>query len=321
MTRTIALSRNLPPPVVNALTEYGRVVMPPPGQDLSQTELTELMRDADAAMVTSLDRIDAELLTACPRLKILANVGVGTNHIDAQLARDRGITVTNTPGAMDNAVADLAVGMLIGAARRLHQADAFVRSGQWTPDNMSGFGMGLDVTGKTLGIVGFGRIGQAVAKRVSGFDMPVLYWARNHVSAGIETALNAQWRSLPELLAQSDYVVVLVPYTDATHHLIGTTELAQMKPSAVLINVARGGIVDDEALVQALKSGQIAGAALDCVENEPLLLPELKCLSQVLLTPHIGSATVGTRQAMVTLALQNLVLALRGQTPPHVVKL
>lgn len=319
MTRTIALSRQLPPVVVNTIAAHGKVRMPPDGQDLDQAGLIGLMRDADAALVTSLDPISAEVLAACPRLKILANIGVGTNNIDLKAAHARGITVTNTPGAMDNAVADLAMGLVIGAARRLHQADAFVRAGQWTADNMTGFGMGLDVSGKTLGVVGFGRIGQALAKRARGFDMPVLYWARNRVDAATETALNAQMRTLPALLEQADFVVLLVPYGEATHHLIGAEQLAQMKPGAVLVNIARGGIVDDAALADALKTGHLAGAALDCVENEPSLYPELMGLPNVLLTPHIGSATAGTRQAMVALALRNLLAALNDQVPPNLV--
>lgn len=319
MTRTIAFSRKLPPAVVNAVAAYGQIQMPHHDQHLDGTGLLSLLRNADAAMVTSLDPIGADILAACPRLKILANVGVGTNNIDLKVAQARGITVTNTPGAMDNAVADLAMGMLIGSARRIHQADNFVRSGQWTHETMTEFGMGQDIFGKTLGLVGFGRIGQAIAKRARGFDMPVLYWARNRVESETEALLNAKICTLPALLQQADFVALLVPYCATTHHLIGARELAQMKHSAILLNIARGGIVDDAALVTALKTGQISGAALDCMENEPNVTPELKNLHNVLLTPHIGSATAETRQAMVAMAVRNLLAALDGVTPPNLV--
>lgn len=317
MTRTIAFSRKLPPAVANMVAAYGQIQMPRDDQHLDAAELLSLLRDADAAMVTSMDPIGADLLAACPRLKILANIGVGTNNIDLEAARTRGIIVTNTPGAMDNAVADLAMGMLIGSARRIHQADTFVRSGQWTHETMTQFGMGQDVYGKTLGLVGFGRIGQAIAKRARGFDMPVLYWARNRVDPETEAILNAEICSLPALLEQADFVVLLVPYSATTHHLIGATELAQMKHGAILLNIARGGVLDDAALVRALKAGQISGAALDCMENEPNVNPELRDLPNVLFTPHIGSATAETRQAMVAMAIRNLIAALDGEAPPN----
>lgn len=317
MSKKIAVVRRLPPAVVDTLSPHGEVLMPATDAGLDKKGLIELMSDADAALVTPLDKIDAEIIGACPSLKVIASIGVGTDHIDLSAAWSRGITVSNTPGTMDDAVAELAIGLLLATARRLPQADAFVRGGKWTPDNLTGFGVGLDVTHKTLGIVGFGRIGQTLAKRVRGFEMEVLYHARHPVDAGVERELGARYVALPELLSQADFLVLLVPYSGDTHHLIGAPQLAQMKTGAVLINVARGGIVDDAALVAALKDGRLAGAALDCVENEPNLHAELLTLPNVVLSPHIGSATPRTRQAMVALALRNLIMDMNGHASPH----
>jgi glyoxylate/hydroxypyruvate/2-ketogluconate reductase len=319
MTSTIAITRRLPPPVVDALAPHGRITMAANEAGLDRAGLIALLREADAALVTALDVIDAEVIAACPKLKLVANIGVGYDNIDVTAAQARGIAVTNTPGAMDDAVADLAVGLMLAAARRLPQADAFVRGGHWTPANTTGFGMGLDVSRKTLGIVGFGRIGQALARRARGFDMTVLYQARRPVDAATETALNARHCALDELLGQADFVVLLVPYSSATHHLIGAAQLSRMKRTAVLVNVARGGVVDDAALAAALEAGNIAGAALDCVENEPNVHPALRALPSVVFTPHIGSATQATRMKMAGMALHNLIAGLNGQTPPNLV--
>lgn len=320
MKPTIALSRRLPQQVVDALSPHGSLRMPKDDASLSASALAELLAPADAALVTALDRIDAALLDACPRLKSICSIGIGTDHIDLSAAAARGITVTNTPGVLNDAVADLAFGLMLAAARRLPLADAYVRSGQWTPAQISAFGMGQDVSRKTLGIVGFGRIGQALARRARGFDMPVLYHARHAVDHAIEHALAAQHRTLDALLQQSDYVVLLLPLTPETRHLIAAPQLALMKPSAVFVNVARGGIVDDAALARALRDGELAAAALDCVENEPHVHPDLVALPQVVLSPHIGSATPGTRQAMVGMALQNLMALLSGQAAPNPVQ-
>ena len=319
MSKKIALSRRLPPPLLAALAPLGELLMPPGDAGLDKAGLMALMQDADAALVTVLDAIDADIIAAAPKLKLICNIGVGYNNIDLAAASANGIQVTNTPGAMDDAVADLAFGLLLGIARRLPAADAFVRAGQWTPANLTGFGMGLDVAKKTLGIVGFGRIGQAVAKRALGFDMPVLYHARHAIAAQTEQVLGARHAPLDELLTQADFVVLLLPYSAVTHHLIGAAQLATMKKSAVLVNVARGGIVDDAALAEALQQGLIAGAALDCVENEPNINPALCALPNVLLSPHIGSATAGTRLNMAMLAGKNLATGLAGGVPPNVV--
>lgn len=319
MSKKIAVVRRLPQPLLDQIANFGEVAVPSSEVGLDQAGLIALMRDADAALVTALDVIDAEIINACSRLKLICNIGVGYNNIDVDAATARGITVTNTPGATDDAVADLVFGLMLGIARRLPQADTWVREGKWTPDTLGGFGVGLEVGKKTLGIVGFGHIGQAIAKRALGFDMETLYCGRHRADAQIETALRATQADLDTLLAKSDFVVVQVPYMTATHHLIGAPQLARMKKSAVLIHAGRGGVVDDAALAAALKAGTIAAAALDCMENEPQVNAALLACPNVIFTPHIGGATQSARINLVMLALQNLVAGLQGATPPSVV--
>lgn len=321
MLPKIAIVRRPPAPVLHRLVEtlspLGELRINPTQATLDDAGMIALMHDADAALTTSLDSISGAVMRACPNLRLITNIGAGTNGIDLETARLRNIVVTNTPGANSNAVADQAWGLLIGAARRLVAADRFVRNGEWTTENMLGFGLGLDVSGKTLGVLGFGQIGQAVARRALGFDMPVIYHTRKRVDAGIESRLNAAHVSLDDLLARCDYLVLTIPYSPETHHIIATAQLAQMKRTAVVINVARGGVVDEEALVQALKDNTIAGAALDCMEGEPTIHPRLLSAPNVMLSPHSAGATPGAHQAMVALAIQNLVMGLSGQTPPN----
>ena len=319
MKKTIAVARRLPQAVLDELSQFGEIVMAPSEAGLGKPGLIALMRDADAALVTALDVIDAEVIAACPRLRLICNIGVGYDNIDVAAASARGITVTNTPGAMDDAVADLVFGLILGVARRLPQADAFVRGGQWTLDHPSAFGLGLDVSRKTLGIIGFGRIGKVIARRAVGFEMRTLYCDSTRVDPGIEAALGATRVDMDALLAQSDYVVVQVPYTPASHHLIGAMQLTKMKKSAVLIHAGRGGVVDDAALAAALKAGTIAAAALDCAENEPQVNPALLGCTNTLFSPHIGSATPTTRMNMVMMALKNLAVGLQGGVPPNAV--
>jgi gluconate 2-dehydrogenase len=319
VTRKIAIARRLPQPVLDKVSKLGEVIVPLTEAPLDGTGMTELLRDADAALVTALDRVDAEVLSACPKLKLLCNIGVGYDNIDMTAARDRGIVVTNTPGAMDDAVADLVFGMLIAVARRLPQADAFVRAGKWTPDDFTAFGLGLDVSKKTLGIIGFGRIGRVIARRALGFEMRLLYCDTKAAAPEVEAELRATRVELDGLLAESDFVVVQVPYRPSTHHFIGPPQLARMKKTAVLIHAGRGGVVDDAALATALEARTIAAAAVDCFEDEPNVHPGLLNCPNLLLSPHIGSATPGTRMSMMVLALENLAVGLQGGTPPNVV--
>lgn len=319
--KKIAIIRRPPGPalqrLVDTLSPYGELLINPTEATLDDGGLIALMRDADAALITSLDTLSGAVMEACPKLRLLVNIGVGVNGIDLETAKRCGVTVTNTPGANSNAVADHAWGLLIGAARRLVAADQFVRSGAWTPANRMGFGSGLDVSGKTLGLLGFGQIGQAVARRALGFDMPVLYQTRSRVSGEIESALKATHVPLDALLTQSDYLVLTVPYTAETHHIIAAPQLALMKKSAVIVNVARGGVIDESALVVALTDRTIAAAALDCMENEPQVHPQLLAAPHVMFSPHSAGATSGTHQAMIALAVKNLVIGLSGHTPPN----
>ena len=264
------------------------------------------LRGVDALLCTLTDRIDARLLERGERLKIVANMAVGTDNIDLDAARRLRIPVSNTPDVLTDATADLAFGLLLAAARRLAWADRLVRGAGftgWSPT----LGLGMDVTGRTLGIVGAGRIGREVAARARGFRMQVLL---NRRSGGV---------SLEELLERSDFVSLHVPLTSETHHLIGEPELRRMRPHAVLINTARGPIVDEPALVRALREGWIAAAGLDVFEEEPKLAPGLVTLPNVVLTPHIGSATIDTRNRMAEIAAQNVVAALSGAPIPNLV--
>jgi lactate dehydrogenase-like 2-hydroxyacid dehydrogenase len=264
-----------------------------------------------------MDRFDETVLARCPGLKVISNIAVGYNNIDVAACTRRGIRVTNTPGVLDDTTADLTWSLLMAAARRIAEADAYVRRGDWKIAFGVQYFLGQDIHHATLGIIGMGRIGQAVARRARGFDMRVLYNNRSRLDAATEKALGAQHADRDALLAQSDFVVVMAPYSQATHHLIGAAEIARMKPTAILVNSARGGVVDDAALVQALKDKRIAGAGLDVFEGEPRLDPEYVRLSNVVLTPHIGSASRATRVIMCNTAAANMVAVLEGREPPN----
>jgi glyoxylate/hydroxypyruvate/2-ketogluconate reductase len=266
--------------------------------------------DAEGLITTVTDKVDAAFLAACPKLKVISNIGVGVNNIDLAACTARGVLVCNTPDVLNAATADLGFALLLSTARRITEAEQFVRAGDWKKAFAVNQFLGHDVAGATLGIIGMGRIGQAVARRAGGFDMKVLYCNRSQLPSKQEQAFNASWVQKEELLARSDFVLLLVPYSAASHHLIGAAELRLMKPSAILINIARGGVVDDTALAVALGNGTIAGAGLDVFEGEPAVHPALLACKNVVLTPHIGSATHSTRLKMAMLAAQNLMAAL-----------
>lgn len=276
----------------------------------SRDELLARAGDRDAMYVVASDRIDRELLSHCQRLKIVATASVGFNHIDVAACTERGIVVTNTPDVLTEATADMGWALLMAAARRITESERWLRDGQWKRWAFDQF-LGQDIWGATIGIVGMGRIGSGIARRARGFGMRVLY--HNRSAAPNEAELGAQRVSLEVLLAEADHVVLVLPYSAATHHVIGATQLAQMKPTATLVNIARGGIVDDAALAQALREGKLAAAGLDVYENEPVVDPALLALSNVVLTPHIGSATRSSRVGMAMLAAQNLVAWTRGE--------
>ena len=308
---TLYLSRLLPDPVMAIVRERFRLVQEPLDTFPSPSALREGLCRSDAAIVTLGDRIDAEAIHAATRLKILANYAVGYNNIDLAAARQHGLIVTNTPDVLTDATADLTWGLILATARRIVEGDALVRSGRWpgwSPTQL----LGAEVSGKTLGIIGMGRIGQAVAGRAMGFRMPIRYHSRQPIAI---SSLPREWeyRSLQELLGEADVVTIHAPLTSATHHLIGARELAWMRPTAFLINTARGPIIDEGALIDALKSGVIAGAGLDVYEQEPAMHSGLAQLKQVVLLPHLGSATLHARVQMGLICLENIQAVLDGR--------
>jgi glyoxylate/hydroxypyruvate/2-ketogluconate reductase len=285
---------------------------------LTREALAQRLAASDGVICSLTDRIDAQLISSCPRLRVVSNIAVGYNNIDVDACTAHGVMATNTPGVLDDSTADLAWALMLGAARRITEVERRVRNGEWTGWRLKQW-LGTDVHHATLGIVGMGRIGQAIAKRASGFDMRVLYHNRTRIDAAMQDRLNARWVTLHDLLRESDFVVLQVPYTPDTHHLIGAAEIALMKPDAILINSTRGGVVDDAALLEALRSGGLRAAGLDVFENEPQLNPGFLTLDNVVLAPHIGSSTERTRRAMALTAAQNCVEALKGGTPPNLI--
>lgn len=291
------------------------------GRIWSPEELLQRAPGHDYLYCLLTDTIDARLLEACalatPRLKQVSIMAVGYNNTDIAAATRLRVAVTNTPGVLTDTSADLAFGLLLAVARRIPEAERFLRAGKytaWGPLLLCG----ADVHHATLGIIGAGRIGLAVAKRARGFDMKVLYHNRKRLSLEEEEQYALTYVPLDDLLQRSDFVSIHTPYTSETHHLIGERELARMKSSAMLINTARGPIVDEKALVRALQTEQLAGAALDVFEREPLVEPELLSMEQVVLVPHIASASIATRTLMATMASENIVARIRGERPPHI---
>ena len=279
----------------------------------SRETLVERVRDKDALYVVTSDRVDAELLAAAPAVRIVATGSVGYNHIDLDACRARDVVVTNTPDVLTEATADMAWALLMATARRICESEHWLRAGHWKRWAWDQF-LGQDLYRSTLGIVGMGRIGSAIARRARGFEMQILYCNRS--PAANEAEIGARRVEREALLREADHVVLVVPYSSQTHHLIGARELAMMKPSATLVNIARGGVVDDAALAQALREGRIAAAGLDVYENEPALAPGLLEVPNVVLTPHIGSATRSSRLGMAMLAARNLVAWLDGAELP-----
>jgi gluconate 2-dehydrogenase len=280
--------------------------------------LGKALADCDGLMCALTDKVDPVLLAAAPKLKAVANIAVGYNNIDVPACTARGVMATNTPGVLDDSTADLAWTLMLGTARRITEVERRIRNGEWTGWQLKQW-LGVDVHHATLGIVGMGRIGQAIARRAFGFEMKVIYHNRKPIAPELERKCNATYVSFDDLLSQSDFIVLQVPYSPQTHHLIGAAQLAKMKPTAILINSTRGGVVDDAALIDVLKKGGIRGAGLDVYENEPKLNPEFLKLDNVVLAPHVGSSTEATRKAMAMLAAQNLVAALQGKLPPNLI--
>jgi gluconate 2-dehydrogenase len=273
----------------------------------SGQELAARLRGQDGALTTGSEHISAELLRACPELKICANMAVGFNNFDVAALTAAGVQGTNAPDVLTETTADFGFALMMATARRITESEHFLRGGHWKRWSYDMF-CGSDIHGSTLGILGMGRIGQAIARRgFHGFRMNVLYHNRSRLSADLEASCGARYVDKQSLLSESDHLVLVLPYSAASHHAIGEAELAQMKPSATLTNIARGGIVDDAALARALRERRIAAAGLDVFEGEPQVHPDLLVVPNVVLTPHIASATLDTRKAMARLAADNLI--------------
>jgi gluconate 2-dehydrogenase len=315
----VLITRGVFPEVVASLRERFDVEHNEDDRPWPPEELAKRLHGRAGAMATVMDKFDAAILAKCPELKVISNIAVGYNNIDVPACTERGIKVTNTPGVLDDTTADLTWSLLMAAARRIPEADAFVRRGDWKIAFGVQYFLGQDIHHATLGIIGMGRIGQAIARRALGFDMRVIYHNRSRLSASEEKRVNATWVERDQLLTEADFVVVMAPYSPATHHLIGAAEIAKMKPTAILVNSARGGVVDDAALVEALKAKRIAGAGLDVFEGEPKLHPEFAKLPNVALTPHIGSASRATRLTMCRTAAANMTAVLEGREPPNLI--
>ncbi|MDR5737846.1 MULTISPECIES: D-glycerate dehydrogenase [unclassified Caballeronia] len=316
--KKVLVARPTFPDVIERLKQYFEVDLNP-GDVLAQDEFARRLADKDGAF-TAGEMVGEKELAGAPHLKVVANMAVGYNNFDMQAFNAHNVLGTNTPNVLNESTADFGWALMMAAARRVTESEHFLRAGKWQKWSFDSF-LGADVYGSTLGVIGMGRIGQALARRASGFNMRVVYHNRSRVAPEIEAELNAEYASKEDLLRRADHVVLVVPYSKESHHTIGAAELALMKPTATLTNIARGGIVDDAALIDALREKRIAAAGLDVFEGEPDLNPGFLALDNVVLTPHIASATEATRRAMANLAADNLIAALgegpRAGNPPN----
>jgi gluconate 2-dehydrogenase len=303
----IGIARGVFEPVLARLSEHFEVVSNQSDTVLTKAQIIEMLKDCDGAFTTGGDRIDAEVFAACHRLKIVANMAMGYNNFDIPAFNAAHVQATNTPDVLTETTADFGFALMMATARRITESEHFLRAGKW---NKWGFDMfaGSDIHGATLGILGMGRIGQGIARRGShGFGMKVIYHNRNKLNAATEESCRASYVTKERLLKTADHLVLVLPYSPENHHTIGAAELAQMKPTATLVNIARGGIVDDAALAVALKNKTISAAGIDVFEGEPSVHPDLLTVPNVVLTPHIASSSVPTRMAMANLAADNLI--------------
>ena len=311
----VLVSRAIFPEIIDRLAQHFDVEANQADELWPRDEFIRRLQGKQGVFTTGVERIDADVLKACPGLKICANMAVGYNNFDVPAMTAAGVLATNAPGVLTETTADMGFALVMAAARRVTESEHFLRAGKWDRwayDMM----IGQDVFGSTLGILGMGRIGQAVARRGAlGFGMNVIYHNRSRLPEAEEVAVKARYVGKQELLQTADHLVLVVPYSAESHHSIGAAELALMKPTATLVNIARGGIVDDVALAKALREGRLAAAGLDVFEGEPRVHPDLLACSNVVLTPHIGSATVPTRKAMANLAVDNLIGYLTGGKP------
>lgn len=303
----VLVARAIFPEVIEALKVHFEVESNQDDVLWTPDQLAERLQGKAGALMTGGERVDAALLARCPDLKICANMAVGYNNLDLEAMTSAGVLGTNAPDVLTETTADFGFALVLATARRVTESEHYLRAGKWTRWSYDMFA-GAEVHGSTLGILGMGRIGQGIAKRgAMGFGMKVVYHNRSRLAPDIEARSGATYLSKEEVIRAADHLVLVVPYSPAAHHTIGEAELAMMKPTATLVNIARGGIVDDAALARALKAGKIAAAGLDVFEGEPKVNPALLELSNVVLTPHIASATLGTRRAMADLAANNLI--------------
>ena len=316
MKQKILVAREVFPEVLERLRQHFEVDDNQADAVLGVEGLKVRLADKAGALTAATDPVTAEVIAAAPQLKAICNFAVGYNNIDLAACSRAGVMATNTPGVLDDTTADLAWALLMATARRLPAAERWLRNGEWKGWQFIQW-LGSDIHHATLGILGMGRIGQTVARRALGFDMKVIYHNRTPLAADQASAIRATWVDKETLLREADFLVLMLPYSPATHHSIGAAELALMKPTAHLINVARGGIVDDEALILALRQRRLSGAGLDVFEGEPKFNPGFLELDNVALTPHIGSSSAATRMAMAMTAADNLIAALSGHPPPN----
>ena len=314
-SRRIVVARRIPQPALDLLAESGDLWVSPHDRPLETGELHEAVAGAGALVSLLHDRVDDGLLDAAgPQLRVVANVAVGHDNIDVPACAARGVVVTNTPGVLTNATADIAFALILMATRRLGEGERLIRSGEPWSWNMF-FLLGTGIQGKTLGIVGLGQIGKAVARRARAFGLEIVYAGRHRADDGTESELGARRLPLEELLSTADIVSLHCPLNAETRSLIDAAALEKMKPTAFLINTTRGPVVDEGALAEALRAGTIAGAGLDVYEREPVVHPALLALDNVVLLPHLGSATIDTRTAMAVLAARNAIVVLDGEPP------
>ncbi|MFZ9264108.1 MAG: 2-hydroxyacid dehydrogenase [Polynucleobacter sp.] len=283
-------------------------------------DLKAAMANKDAAIVTGGERVDADILKASPQLKIVSNIAVGYNNFDMAAFSAANVMATNTPDVLTDTTADFGFALLMATARRVTESEHWLRAGNWKKFSIYDTPLSMDIHHSTLGIMGMGRIGQAIARRARGFNMNVKYYNRSRLSPDLEKECGATYVDRDTLLKESDHIILVMPYTPENHHLFGEKELNMMKPTATLVNIARGGIVDELALAKALKDNKIFAAGIDVFEGEPTVRPELLALKNVVLAPHIASATEKTRRAMIELAIENCLAGLAGKTPPNLLK-
>lgn len=311
----VLVARQLFADVLEPLARACELQLNDDDRSATPAELRSWLLDKQGALITAGERIDAALLDACPGLRVVATMTVGYDHIDVAACASRGVVVTHAPDVLDETTADFGMALLLGAARQVGAAERYLRAGEWTRWS-AGLFAGSDVHGSTLGIVGMGRIGRAVARRAAlGFGMSILYHNRRRLDPTLERESAARYCTLDELLRQSDHVLLALPFSPEARHLIGAAELARMRSGATLVNIGRGGLVDERALAAALRSGHLGAAGLDVFEGEPTPRPELLQAPRLLITPHIASASLPTRRAMVRLAVDNLLAVLGGGAP------